>query len=80
MTERIYYSQEAAERARRTQAVIAAMAFAAGAGVGAVIALLLAPSSGESIRQELSSTIEDGYDSSRRAIEDTLKDAKQRVS
>ncbi len=80
MNERTYYSQEAAERARRNRMTLAAIAFSLGAGVGAMIALLMAPSSGEKLRSILTDTLEEGYDDSRRVVEDAYHNAKDRVT
>jgi hypothetical protein len=80
MNERTYYSQEAADRARRNRITLATVAFSLGAGVGAMVALLLAPSSGEKLRNTLTDTLEDSYGDSRRAVEDAYHNAKDRVT
>jgi len=80
MNERTYYSQEAADRARRNRMTLAATAFSLGAGVGAMVALLLAPSSGEKLRSILTDTLEDSYDDSHRVVEDAYHNAKDRVT
>jgi gas vesicle protein len=72
MRDRIYYSREAEMQAKREQAVTIMLFLALGLGIGAILALLFAPSSGQEIRQGLTGTIEDGFDTSREATKKTL--------
>ena len=69
MNERIYYSQEAEQQARRQQILIAILVASFGLTVGVVTALLFAPKSGDKVRRDLASTIGDTADAS----EDALK-------
>jgi gas vesicle protein len=80
MSERIYYSQDAAEEAKRSTMRLVTFAFAVGAGIGALVTLLMSPVSGSEVRKELSSTFEDGVQTSKSAIGDTVQEAKRRVS
>jgi len=80
MSERIYYSQEAAEEAKQTTMRLVTFAFVVGAGIGSLVTLLMSPVSGSDVRQELSSTLEDGVQTGKRAIEDTVQETKRRVS
>ena len=77
MNNRIYYSEEAAQVARRqtTLAVILFTAF--GLGIGAALALLFAPSKGEEIRHNLSNTVADGVDKTGDAIHKMEKDISE---
>jgi gas vesicle protein len=58
MNERIYYSQEAAQRAERDRFMLAVIVSAIGIAIGAVVALLLAPRAGEETRRTLGSTLD----------------------
>lgn len=54
MSDRVYYSQEAKDKAIRNRTAIATLSLLVGAGIGAIMALLFAPEDGETIRSELS--------------------------
>lgn len=66
---RTYYSREAAEQANRQKLLLALMAL----GVGAAVALMLAPNSGQEVRENLARTLEDGVSKGREALETTVK-------
>ncbi|HEX2622827.1 MAG TPA: YtxH domain-containing protein [Phototrophicaceae bacterium] len=53
MSERMYYSREAEQRAQRDRMLVALVATALGVGLGTVIALILAPQAGEDTRNQL---------------------------
>ena len=55
MTDRIYYSQEAEEQAKRQRQMLASLFLMLGAGMGAALALLFAPNDGEKNRQYVAS-------------------------
>jgi gas vesicle protein len=67
MNQRIYYSQEAEQRANREKTIAIVLFLALGVGIGALLALLFAPRSGGQIRQEIASTFEEGFDTGRDA-------------
>lgn len=56
MATRKYYSEEARSRAQVERSLIAAICLVVGIAVGTVIALLFAPSDGESFRTALTDT------------------------
>ena len=58
MSERKYYSREAEEQAQRERFVLALIVAALGLGMGAVLALLFAPQSGDKTRQIISEEVE----------------------
>jgi gas vesicle protein len=72
MSDRIYYSREAEIQARREQITMITLFLALGLGIGALLALLFAPGSGEQTRQGLTSTLEDRFDTSREATRKTI--------
>lgn len=61
MNERTYYSKEAEERAQRERAVGILVFMALGLGIGAALALMFAPKSGEKIRKEIAESVEDRF-------------------
>jgi gas vesicle protein len=58
MNERIYYSQEAAQRAQRDRLTMAMVVTGFGLGIGAILALLLAPRPGDETRQQIGDSID----------------------
>ena len=62
MASRTYYSEEARKRAKRTRALIASLALAAGAGIGTILTLLFSPMDGDEARGKLENAIEDSRD------------------
>ena len=74
MNDRIYYSKDAEELAKRQQAIGAITYLALGLGIGAILALLFAPNVGEKSRKLLADALEDGF---RRGQEAILEAANQ---
>jgi gas vesicle protein len=74
MTEnRIYYSHDAELRARRETTITTLLRLILGLSIGAVVALLFAPSSGKKTRADLAKTVEEGLNSGRDAVEPLVK-------
>ncbi len=61
MSNRMYYSKEAEMQGNREKVTAVMLFLAFGLGVGAVLALLFAPKSGDKTRQELSNAFEDRF-------------------
>lgn len=57
MSDRIYYSRDAEARAQRDNLLLALMVLAFGLGIGAVMALLLAPRSGDEMRRAIADEV-----------------------
>ncbi len=72
MNERIYYSHEAEEQAKRQQLLVVILFAAFGLAIGTALALLFAPSKGEETRRTLSHTIEDSMDAGRDVSSEAL--------
>jgi len=72
MNDRIYYSHEAEMRANRDRAMAVLIFMALGLGIGAVLALMFAPKSGEKTRSELASTLGEGIETGREATTKTI--------
>jgi gas vesicle protein len=77
MNDRIYYSKEAEERAQRERATAVLIFMALGLGVGAVLALLFAPKSGDKTRAELAHTLNDGLEVPREATQKAFKNLEK---
>jgi gas vesicle protein len=77
----MYYSKSAEQRAQQQRLVLAFMVMMAGIGAGTVLALLLAPKSGEQTRRELTigaeKAFESGRDASGKAIENLQKEVER---
>jgi len=58
MSDRMYYTREAELQAQRERFVLAIIVAALGLGMGAVLALLFAPQSGEKTRHLISEEVE----------------------
>jgi hypothetical protein len=57
MSDRVYYSREAEQRAQRDNLLLALLVLAFGLGIGVVIALLMAPRSGDEMRRAISEEV-----------------------
>ena len=71
--DRIYYSHDAETHAMHSMLRLTAICLIAGLGIGAVLTLLLAPTSGKKIRDGLTKTVEDGLQNGREAVEPMVK-------
>ena len=72
-SDRIYYSHGAKMRAVREMARATLLCLMVGLGIGAVMALLFAPSSGKKIRAQLAKSMEQGLNHGRDAVEPMVK-------
>lgn len=77
MNERIYYSREAAARAQRERFMIALVVTGLGMAMGAVLALLLAPRSGDETRRQLGETLEQAASQGRGVAEQIVYTVKE---
>ena len=77
---RIYYSQEAEDHAKREQTISNLLFLGLGVSIGAISALLLAPFKGEKTREELSSWVGDNFDTGREATGSVLNRIEQQIS
>jgi gas vesicle protein len=78
-TDRIYYSKDAEMHAMRRMTIRTVLFLAVGLGIGAVLALLLSPSSGKKIRQDLVQTVEEGFNNRREAVEPIIKRVEDQI-
>jgi gas vesicle protein len=78
--DRVYYSHDAEARAVRETARLTLLCLALGAGIGAALALLFAPSSGKKTRATVARTVEEGLADGRKAVEPIVKQIEEEVS
>jgi gas vesicle protein len=79
MNERVYYSEEARRNAQRKQLIIALAVAGVSLSIGTLIALLFAPDSGENVRQEIRSQLDEILERGGEATRDATHDARQRA-
>ena len=70
---RIYYSHEAETKAMRRMTMWTVLWMALGLSVGAIVALLYAPTAGDKMRHTLAKNIEEGISTGQEALEPTMK-------
>ncbi len=71
--DRIYYSHDAEIHAAREMTKIMVLCLMVGLGIGAALALLFAPTSGKTIRQDLAKSVEEGLQTGRETVEPMVK-------
>ena len=71
--DRVYYSHDAETHARREIAALATLALALGLGIGALWALLFAPSSCNKARHDLAKSMEEDWENGRDAVDPMVK-------
>ena len=72
-TDRIYYSHDAEMYAMRQRVMLTLAFLTFGLGIGAVLALLFAPTSGKKARHNLGKSVEEGMQTGRDAVEPVVK-------
>lgn len=72
-TDRIYYSRDAEMKDMRDRTILAVVLMAVGLGIGAIFALLFAPSAGTETREEIAHTFEEGIKDGRNTVEPLVK-------
>jgi gas vesicle protein len=79
MNERIYYSREAEEQARRERTLLVLAAIAIGVGVGTIFALMFAPQAGRKTREQLGDQLEQAASQGLETASRIREDVEQRV-
>lgn len=78
--DRIYYSHDAEMHAMRDRTVLTLVFLMFGLGIGAVLALLFAPSSGKKVRDNLAKSVGEGLNTGQEAIEPVVKRLEKEFS
>ena len=73
MSDRIYYSREAEERAQRQRMVAVLVFMALGLGIGAVIAMMFTPE-GQKTRKQVGKAVSKSLDTGRGKVSDVMSD------
>jgi hypothetical protein len=73
MSDRIYYSREAEERAQRQRMVAVLVFMALGLGIGTVIAMMFTPE-GQKARKKVGKAVEQSLDTGREKVSDVMSD------
>jgi gas vesicle protein len=76
-SDRIYYSHDAEMHSLHNRTVMTLIFLMLGLGVGAIFALLFAPSSGQSSRRDLAQSVDEGLQSGRDAVQPIVKQVKK---
>ena len=76
---RIYYSEETEQKMKRQRLIDALMFTGLGIGIGSAVSLMLAPNSGETTREIIADTLEEGYQRGREATDEALNQLEQEV-
>ena len=76
-SDRIYYSHNAEMHSMHNRIVMTLIFLMLGSGIGAILALLFAPSSGQSTRQDLAKSVEEGLQNGLEAVHPIVKQVKK---
>ena len=76
--DRVYYSHDAETQAKREMIAFTLLALTLGLGIGALLALLLAPSSGKKARHDLAQSLGENWGNGRDAVDPMVKRIEER--
>jgi len=79
-SDRVYYSHDAEIHAVREMTRLMALCLMVGLGIGVVLALLFAPTSGKKVRDDLTKTVGQGWNNGRDAVEPMVKRLEEKFS
>ena len=79
-SDRVYYSHDAEIHAVREMTRLMALCLMVGLGIGVVLALLFAPTSGKKVRDDLTKTVGQGWNNGRDAVEPLVKRLEEKFS
>ena len=71
--DRVYYSHDAETQAKRETIALTTLALTLGLGIGALLALLFAPSSGKKTRHDLGKSMGQDWENGRDAVDPRVK-------
>jgi gas vesicle protein len=79
MNNRIFYSQEAEAKAMRKITLLTVLWLTLGLGIGAIMALLYAPTAGKKTRRNLTKNFVEGLSSGQDALDPVIKRLEKEV-
>lgn len=71
MSDRMYYSYEAEQRARREKLMLVLLAAGVSVTIGALIAMLFAPQTGDELREQISEQMTDAVNKGQKLAQST---------
>jgi len=71
--DRVYYSHDAETQAKREMIAFTTLALMLGLGIGALLTLLLAPSSGKKARRDIAQSMGENWKNGRDAVDPMVK-------
>jgi gas vesicle protein len=78
--DRVYYSHDAETQAKRETIALTMLALTLGLGIGALLALLFAPSSGKKARHDLAKSMGQDWENGRDAVDPMVKRLEEKFS
>ncbi len=78
--DRIYYSRDAEIHAVREITKMMGLCLMLGLGMGAIVALLFSPKSGQKVREDLGKAVQQGLNNGREALEPVVKQVGKEVN
>jgi gas vesicle protein len=78
--DRVYYSHDAETQAKRETIALTTLALTLGLGIGALLALLFAPSSGKKARHDLGKSMGQDWENGRDAVDPLVKRLEEKFS
>jgi gas vesicle protein len=77
--DRVYYSHDAETQAKREMIAFTMLALTLGLGIGTLLALLLAPTSGKKARHDLVQSMGANWENGRDAVDPMVKRLEEKV-
>ncbi len=71
--DRVYYSHDAETHVKREMIALIMLALTVGLGIGALVVLLFAPSSGKKVRHDLAKSMGEDWENGRDAVDPMMK-------
>ena len=78
--ERVFYSNDAKMHMLRIISALSLVALMFGLGIGAAVALLIAPTTGKTVRDKMAKSMEQNWNKGRDALEPIVKKAEDEIA
>lgn len=79
MSDRMYYSYEAEQRARREKLMLVLLAAGVSVTIGALIAMLFAPQTGDELREQISEQMTDAVNKGQKLAQSTSEEVLEQA-